>query len=82
MAASGSETELVNRSASAFKPSQYAASGGFAQLKLNRPTCLLLDDNRAGANLAAADKVTNLDLDDVTSSKLTVDCEVEHRSVA
>src|SRR4249920_1594898 len=76
------KSELVNRSPSAFEPGQNAAAGGFEELKLNRPTCLLLDDNRACANLGAADKLTNLDLDDVTSSQLAVDCEIEHRSVA
>ena len=41
------KSELVNRSASAFEPGQNAAAGGFEELKLNRPTCLLLDDDRA-----------------------------------
>jgi len=39
--------EFVKRAASAFKPDHDAASGGFEQLKLNRPTCLLLNDDRA-----------------------------------
>jgi hypothetical protein len=32
--------------------------------------------------LTAADEVSDSDLDDVTSSQLAVDCEIEHRSVA
>ncbi len=39
--------ELVNRSASAFELGQNATAGGFEEFKLNRPTCFLLDDNRA-----------------------------------
>jgi hypothetical protein len=41
------KSELVNRSASACEPHQNAATGGFEKLELNRPTYLLLDDDRA-----------------------------------
>ena len=41
------KSELVSRSASAFEPGQKAATGWFEELKLNRSTCLLLDDDRA-----------------------------------
>jgi hypothetical protein len=41
------KNELVNRSTSAFEPGQDAAAGGFEDLKLNGPTCLLLGDDRA-----------------------------------
>ena len=74
--------ELVNRSASAFEPCQNSAAGGFEEFKLNRPACLLLDDDRPRADLAAADEVADLDLDDVPSRQLAVDREIEHRSVA
>jgi hypothetical protein len=39
--------EHINCSASAFEPGQNAAARGFEQFKLNRPTRLLLDDDRA-----------------------------------
>jgi hypothetical protein len=42
---------------------------------LNWPTCLLLNDNCALPNSAAADKVANFDFDDVTSTPLAVDRE-------
>ena len=41
------KSELVNRSAAAFEPGQNAAASGFEELELHRPTCLLLDDDRA-----------------------------------
>ena len=43
---------------------------------------LLLNDDRSRANSAAADKVTDLDLDDITSAQLAVDREVKHRAIA
>jgi hypothetical protein len=76
------KSELVNCSAAAFEPGQNAAAGGFEELELHRPTCLLLDDYCAGANLAATDELTDPDFDDVTSSQLTVDGKIEHRPVA
>jgi hypothetical protein len=39
--------EIVNSSTSAFEPRQDAAAGGTEELELNRPTCLLLDYDRA-----------------------------------
>jgi hypothetical protein len=41
------KSELINRSAAAFEPGQNADAGGFEKLELNRPTCLLLDDDCA-----------------------------------
>ena len=41
------KSKLANRSPSAFEPSQNAASSGVEELKLDRPTCLLPNDNRA-----------------------------------
>ena len=40
------EDELVKCAASAFEPGQNAAAGGLKEFELNRPTGLLLDDDR------------------------------------
>ena len=44
-------------------------------------TCLLNYDG-SRANLAAADKIADLDLDDVAPAQLAVDREIEHRVIA
>ena len=41
------KSEFLDRSTSAFEPSQNAAAGGFEELKLNRSSGLLLDDDSA-----------------------------------
>jgi hypothetical protein len=44
-------------------------------------TCLLNYDG-SRANLVAADKIADLDLDDVAPAQLAVDREIEHRAIA
>jgi hypothetical protein len=74
--------EVVEYAAAAFEPCQNTAASGFEELKLNGPAGLLLNDDRSRANAAAADKVADLDLYDITPAKLTVDREIEHRAVS
>jgi len=74
--------EVVERAAAAFEPCQNAAASGFKELELNRSPGLLLNDDRAGTNPATADEIADLDFNDVASSELTIDCEIEHRAVS
>ena len=53
---------------------------GLKEFKLNGPAGLLLDDDRAGSNPTAADKVA--DLDNVTPTQLAVNREIEHGAIA
>jgi hypothetical protein len=78
---SARKNEVVEHNSSAFKPSEYTAAGRFTELELNGATGLLLNNDRSRANPAAADKLADLDFDDVAPSKLTVDREIEHRVV-
>jgi hypothetical protein len=74
--------ELVQRAASVLEPGQNAAAGGFKEFKLNEPAGLLLDDDRAGSNPTAADKVADLDLHDVTPTQFAIYSKIEHCAVA
>jgi hypothetical protein len=74
--------ELVQRAASVFEPGQNAAAGGFEEFELNGPAGLLLDDDRAGPNPTAADKVADLDLHDIAPAQFAINSEIEHRAVA
>jgi hypothetical protein len=74
--------EVVERASSTFKPSTDAAAGRFKELELNRPACLLLNDDRTQADPAVADELADPDFDDVAPAELTVDRKVKHRAVA
>ena len=41
------EDEVVESASAAFEPGKDAPAGGFEELELNRPTGLLLDDDRS-----------------------------------
>lgn len=73
--------EVVKRAAAAFEPCPNTAESGFKELELNGPAGLLLDDDRTRANLAAADEIADPDFNNA-SPELTVDREIEYRSVA
>jgi hypothetical protein len=55
-----------------FEPGQNAASAGFKKFKLNGPAGLLLDNDPAGSNPTAADKVADLDLHDVAPTQFAI----------
>jgi len=74
--------EVIERASSAFDPSEDAAAGVFKKFELNGPAGLLLNNDRSRANPAATDKLADLDFNDVAPAKLTVDREIEHRTVA
>jgi hypothetical protein len=73
---------VIKRPSATFEPSQKASAGGLQELELDGPARLLLDDDRAGADSTATDKVTNLDFDDVATVQFAVDCQIKYRPVA
>ena len=52
-----------------------------ATLELDRPTCLLLNDDGTGAYLPANDQVTDFDPDHVAATQLAIDSQVEQRPI-
>lgn len=52
------------------------------QLELNWAIALLLDDNRSSANIRSSHNVTDPDLDQVTTSQLAIDSQVEQSFVS
>lgn len=75
------EGEVFQGSAAALEPGQQAAPCRFQQFELHGPAGLLLDDDRAVPDPSTADEVTYPDADQVASSKLAVDSEVEQGSI-
>jgi hypothetical protein len=57
-------------------------AGLFAQLKPDRPSGLLLSNRRTIRGISACGDILDLDCDDVTATKLAVDCQIEHGKVA
>jgi hypothetical protein len=76
------EGVIVESAASTFEPGEQTAPGGLEELELNGAAGFLLNYDGSRANPAAADKVADLDLDDVAPAQLAVDREIEHRAVA
>ncbi len=74
--------EVDERTSSAFEPSEDAGAGRLKELELNGATGLLLNNDRSRANPAATDKLADLYFNDITSTQLTVDREIEHCTVA
>jgi hypothetical protein len=65
--------EVVERAAAAFEPCQNTAASGFKEFELNGAPGLLLNDDCARANPAAADEIADLNFNDVASPELTVE---------
>ena len=72
---------VLDRSSTSFKPGQQAGSHVAGNLKLDRPSRLLLDDDRSRLYRRSGDHIANPDLDEVTAAKLAVDREIEQGSV-
>jgi hypothetical protein len=79
---SARKDEVVERTSSAFEPSEDAAAGRLKELELNGATGLLLNNDCSRANPATTDNLSDLDFNDVAPAKLTVDREIEQRMVA
>ena len=76
------ENIIIDRTTSAFKPFGQTASGFSHDFKLHRSGRLLLYNGRTSTNASTAEKVTDLELDQVTTSQFAVDGEVEECSIA
>src|ERR1700678_3093234 len=70
------EGVVVESATSTFEPSEQTATGRLEELELNGATGFLLNYDSLRANPAAADKVADLDLDDVAPAQLAVDREI------
>jgi len=57
-------------------------AGLFAQFESNRPSSFLLSDGCAVRRVAAGGDILDPDRHDITPSKFTVDCQIEHGEVA
>ena len=75
------ERIIVNDAAAPLEPGKQAGTRIVHQLELHRSTRLLLNDDRARPNATSADKLADLDLNDVTAAKLAVDHQVEQRAI-
>lgn len=71
------EGVIIQRVSPKLEPFKEARASIFHQFKLNRPSCLLLNDGGSGPNLPIANDVVNSDLHQVTATQLAIDCEIE-----
>jgi hypothetical protein len=76
------EHEIKDRAASALQPRLQAPTGFSHDLELNRSASFLLNDSRAVANLISADKVANLEFDQITAAQFAVDRQIKQRAGA
>jgi hypothetical protein len=76
------ENEIGDRAATALQPVLQTPACLSHDLKLNGPAGLLLNDRCATADLAAADDIANLELDEITAAQLAVDRHIKQRSIA
>ncbi len=53
----------------------------FRHLELHRPVCLALYDRHAVAHPVSADKIGDLQSDEVTAAQLAIDRQIEHRQI-
>src|ERR1700726_832527 len=59
------------------KPGSDRGSGLFGDFELDRSVCLFLNDGRAVSDPAGRTDIVDLQPDEVASSKLAIDCEIE-----
>jgi hypothetical protein len=65
---SAREGKVFERATPALKPSKDARAGRFQQFELNGSASLSLDNNRSEADLAAADEISNLHLNNIAAA--------------
>ena len=75
------EDEIEDRAATALQPFLQAPACLRHDLELNWPAGLLLDNRRAVADLAAADDVTDPELNEITAAQLAVDRKIEQCAI-
>lgn len=73
---------IIQAAPSTPQPSQNAGTCWFKQFELYRTSSLSLNDDNSRPHLLAADKLTDLQFDDVTTAQLAVDGAVKHGAVA
>ena len=73
---------IVYGPAAPIQPSQQARPSVWKKFELNRASCFLLHYDCPRSYLAAAHKVANLHLHQVTAPQLAVDRQVEQRSIS
>src|SRR3546814_872117 len=72
---------VLDSTAAPFEPGQQARPHVAGDLELDRPSRLLLNDDRARPDLRSGDQIANPDLDQVAAAKLAVDCQIEQGAV-
>jgi hypothetical protein len=75
------EGVVLDRATASFEPGEKAGSHVAGNLKLDRPSRLLLNDDRSRLYLRSSDDIANPDLDEVTAANLAVDRQIEQGSV-
>jgi len=68
---------VVDCSASPFKPCKQTRSDFGSNFELHGATGLLLDNHGASSNFLTCDKGSDLDLNKIAASELTVDREIK-----
>ena len=76
------ECVIIHCPTASFQPCEKAGACVAHQLELNRSAGLLLDDHRASSDFRSYNEVADFDLDEVAAAQLTVDRQIEERSVS
>jgi hypothetical protein len=79
---SARKDEVLERTASPFKPCQQACPCGFEQLKLHWPAGLLLEYGSPLSDAASAHKLSDAQLHQITATQFAVDRKVEHGAIS
>jgi hypothetical protein len=77
MVSTAREDEVADRASSALQPSRDARPSRFQQLELHGPAGLLLHHDRACADLATANEISNPNLHHIATAQLAVDGKIE-----
>jgi hypothetical protein len=75
------EDIITDGPAASREPSHQAAPHVAGKLKLHRSTCLLLDDDLTGTDVASCHKVASLELHQITATQPAVDREVQQSAI-
>lgn len=78
---SAREDEIENRAATALQPRLKAHACFCHDFKLNRSAGLLLRNRRTIADVTTANDIANSELDEITTTQLAVDRQIEQHSI-
>jgi len=73
---------VIDSSSPTLKPGKQACPDLGRNLELNWTSSFLLDDHGTSTNFLACDERPNFDLDEIATSELAVDSEIEQRAVS